>query len=516
MKKSMRILLVFIIGMGLMLTACGGGDKKVEEPAKPAPEAAAPAAPQTDIVIALQGEPTTLDTQYADDGNMRMVTWNVFEPLYKLDAETLKPVPVLATSYKIVDDLTWEFKIRQGVKFHDGSNLTAEDAAYSINRIIDKDYQSQVMSDFDTIEKAEVIDNETIRVTTVQPDPILMNRLPKLDIVSKSFSESRSNEELTTLANGTGPYKLDKWDRSISIVISAFADYWGEKPAIKTANFRWIEEANTRLNALKKNEVNLAVNMYPEYVKELPKEFTQLSTESYFFRFNLLDGTMRDKNIRLAMQYAIDRKAIAEELFLGYAQPCQGQMDREGVFGVTNSLDMYPYDVAKAKELLKAANYQGEKIQLISEKGRWLKDGEVTEAVASMLAEAGFNIETRFVSWNEWLDTLFDKNKTPDLQFCSNSNEFLDVDRNFYSSVHSTGSQSAMADKKVDEMIEKARYEMDPEKRQAMYDELNQYLYENPYALNIVIVNELHGGSANLNWDMRKDNRVYLSEMSFS
>jgi peptide/nickel transport system substrate-binding protein len=509
MKKTIGILLVFILAAGLIISGCGG-----QKPADPS--ASAPKAPQTDIVIALQGEPTTLDTQYADDGNMRMVTWNLFEPLFKLDGKTLKPVPVLATSYKMLDEITWEFKIRQGIKFHDGSPFTADDAAFSINRIIDKNYQSQILSDFDTIKEAKVIDQETIHVTTVQPDPILMNRLPKLDIVSKKFTEAHNNEQLTVLANGTGPYKLDKWDRSVSIKISAFDGYWGEKPAIKTATYRWIEESNTRLNALKKNEVQLAVNMYPEYVKELPKVFTQPSTESYYFRFNQFDGIMRSKELRLAMQYAIDRKAIAEKLFLGYAQPTLGQMDREDVFGFTPGLPMYPYDVAKAKELMKQAGYKGEKIQLISEKGRWLKDGEITETVAAMLTEAGFNIETKFVSWNEWLDTLFDRSKTPDMQFCSNSNEFLDVDRNFYSSVHSSGSQSGVADKKIDAMIEKARYEMDPVKRQQMYDELNRYLYDDPYGLCVIIVNELHGGAANLNWELRKDSRVYLAELSFS
>ncbi|MDX9871233.1 MAG: ABC transporter substrate-binding protein [Clostridia bacterium] len=512
MKKRLAAFCICLLVFSLVMTACGG---KQESPAPAPTPAPAPAAPQTDIVIALQGEPSTLDTQYADDGNMRMVTWQVFEPLVKLDAATLKHVPVLAASFTNIDDITWEFKIRPGVKFHDGSAFTAEDAAFSINRIISPDFQSQIMSDFDTIKEAVAVDAETVRVTTVQPDPLFLNRLPKLDMVSRAFTEAHSAEELTTLANGTGPYKLDGWNRSIDIKISAFDGYWGKAPAIQTALFRWIEESNTRLNALKRNEVNFAVNMYPEYVAELPKVFTQPSTESYFFRFNLLDGVMKDKNLRLAMQYAVDRDAIAEELFLGYAAPTTGQWDRAGAFGFTPELEAYPYDVEKAKELLAAAGYKGEKIQLVSEKGRWLKDGEVTEAVAAMLTEAGFNIETRFVSWNEWLDTLFDKTKSPDLIFCSNSNEFLDVDRNFWSSVHSSGSQSTVASKEIDAMIEEARYEMDKTKRQALYDELNKYLYDNPVNLNIIIANELHGGSPNLNWDMRKDNRLYLSEMSF-
>ncbi len=518
-KKVASLLFVCMLTASLLLTGCSGGQGAQTQPAAATAAAqpgAASAASQTDMTIAIQGEPTTLDTQYADDGNMRMVTWNVFEPLFKLDAKTLEPIPCLATSYKSIDDVTWEFKIRQGVKFHDGSDFTAEDAAYSINRIISKEFQSQIMSDFDTIQNAVAVDKETIKVTTVKPDPILLNRLPKLDMVSKAFSEAHTNEELTVLANGTGPYKLDKWDRGINIAISAFDGYWGDKPSITKVAYRWIEETNTRMNALIKNEVNLAVNMYPEYVKELPKVFTQPSTESYFLRFNELNGIMQDKNIRLAMQYAIDRKAIAEDLFLGYAVPTTGQMDREGVNGITASLEMYPYDIEKAKEYMKAANYNGEKIQLISEKGRWLKDGEVTETIAAMLAEAGFNIETKFVSWNEWLDTLFDKTKAPDMIFCSNSNEFLDVDRNFSSSFYSEGSQSSLNDKTVDDLITKGRYEMDKAKRQAIYDELNKYLYENPANLNIIVTNEIYGGSPNLNWDMRKDSRVYVAEMSFA
>lgn len=497
MKKGLVFLLVCLMTLGMFATGAG-------------------AAEATGITIALQGEPTTMDTQYPDDGNMRVVTWQLYEPLIKLDAATLEHVPVLATSYEMIDDVTWEFKIRQGVTFHDGSPLTADDVAFSINRIIDVEFGSQIMSDFDTIKEAVVVDAETVRVTTVNPDPILLNRLPKLDIVSKAFTEAHTNDELTLLANGTGPYKLDNWDRGISLSISVYDGYWGDKPSIPSVAYRWIEETSTRMNALKMNEVQLAVNMYPEYVAELPKVFTQPSTESYFFRFNELRGIMVDPNLRLAMQYAIDRQSIADDLFLGYAIPTNGQMDPPNVVGTTESLQPYPYDLDKAKELMATAGYNGEVIQLVSERGRWLKDGEITETVAAMLMEAGFNIEVKFVSWNEWLDTLFDSSKAPDLMFCSNSNEFLDVDRNFSSSFVTGGSQSTLSDPKVDELIEKARYDMDPATRQATYDELNQYLYETPANLNVVVVNEIYGGAANLEWAMRADSRVYVAEMSLS
>lgn len=510
MKKHLSILLVFVLIASLLLAGCGG-KKEAEAPAP----AAAPPAAKTDIVIALQGEPTTLDTQYPDDGNMRCVTWNVFEPLYKLNGKTLEPDPCLATAYKVVDDVTWEFTIREGVKWHDGSAFTVEDAAYSVNRIIDPDFGSQILSDFSTIKKAEVVDPKTLRIITNGADPILLKRLTKLDMVSKAFTESKTADQLTLVAMGTGPYIFDKWERGLSISINANANYWGEKPKLQKATFRFIEEPITRLSALKTNEINLAVNMYPEYASELPKVFTEVGMETYWIRFNQFSGIMKDKNMRLAANYAIDLQGLSDALFLGYAAPSPGQMGRKGYFGFSESVKMYPYDPAKAKELLAAAGYKGEPIELLSERGRWLKDGELTEAVAAQLTEAGFNVVTKFVSWNEWLDTLFDRSKTPHMQYSSTSNEFFDMDRTYSALVHGTGTQSGVDNPKYNKMIEEARVEMNPEARKQMYEEIAQALHDDPYAIYLLILNDLHGGSANLNWTPRQDSRLYVSEMSF-
>lgn len=514
MKKYASILLVFLLSFSLVLTGCGGSKDTAQTPADETPSA--PAEAKTDIVIALQGEPTTLDTQYPDDGNMRVVTWNIFEPLYKLNGKTLEPDPCLATDYKVVDDLTWEFTIRQGVKFHDGSDFTAEDAAYSVNRIIDPDFGSQILSDFSTIEKAEVKDANTIVIKTNIPDPILLKRLTKLDMVSKAFTESKTFDELTVVANGTGPYKFEQWTRGLNITAVANENYWGEKPVIQKATFRFIEEPITRLSALKTGEINLAVNMYPEYADELPKIFTEVGMETYWIRFNQFSGVMRDKNMRLAANYAIDLQGLADALFLGYAAPCQGQMGRSGYFGYSDNISDYGYDPAKAKELLDAAGYKGEVVQLLSERGRWLKDGELTEAVAAQLTEAGFNIQTKFVSWNEWLDTLFDRSKTPDMQYSSTSNEFFDMDRTYSALVHGSGTQAGLDNPEYNKLIEEAREEMDVEKRKAMYENIAQKLHEDPFAIYLLILNDLHGGSENLEWTPRQDSRLYLTEMSFS
>ncbi|MFV0413695.1 MAG: ABC transporter substrate-binding protein [Oscillospiraceae bacterium] len=514
MKKRLLSAVMPLTMLVTTLTACTGGGTSSSGAAGSTASAAGEA--KTSLVLALQGEPTTLDPQYADDTNMNMVAWQVYDTLVRFDGDTLEIEPVLATSYEAVEDTVWEFKLREGVKFSDGTDFTAEDAAWSVNRIISTDYGSQIASDFETIEKAEAVDATTIRITTKEADPILLKRLTKLAMVSKAFTEGKSNEELTTVANGTSAYKVDEWDRGSSITLSYNENYWGEKPAITNATYRFIEESSTRVSALQSGEVDFAVNMLPEYIDMLPKVVSGRGLENYFMRFNMIDGIMTSKELRLAANYAIDKEAIATELFGGYATPEPGQIDREGNTGFTADLEAYPYDPDKARELIAAAGYNGETIEIISEKSRWLKDGEVTEAVAAMLQEVGLNVQVKFVSWNEWLDTLFDKTKTPSLQFSSTSSDYMDAGRTYNSSVLSTGTQSAVSNPVWDALIQQANYEMDAEKRQAIFDELNHALYEDPPKLLLVNVDSITGVAENLEFTFRNDCRVYLNELYFS
>lgn len=517
MKKTWKTLLTTLLAASMLLSGCGSGGSTGSGSAAGAGTSAGGSATgeKDTLVVALQGEPSTLDAQYADDTNMFWVTWQINEGLVCYNGETLEIEPLLATAWENVDDTTWKFTIREGVKFHDGTDMTAADVAYSINRVIDESYGSQYASDFSTIEKAEVTGDYEVTVTTKGPDPILLKRMTKCYIVSQATTEGKSNEELTMVSNGTGPYKLESWTTGSQINLTAFDQYWGEAPSIPNITFRFIEEASTRVSALETGEVDIAVNMLPEYVDQLPQVVSGEGIENYFMRFNATSGIMADANLRLACNYAVDKEAIAESLFLGYARPEPGQIGAEGTTGYTSSVEAYPYDPEKAKELIAASGYNGEEIQLISEKTRWTKDGEVTEAVASMLQEVGLNVTVKFVSWNEWLDILFDKSKAPDLMFSSTSDEMKDVDRILSSGVHSAGTQSAMTNPKYDEIIEAAQVEMDEAKRQEMYDELNTMLYNDPPKLYLVRVDELHGAAANVDWTLRRDCRYFLKDVSF-
>jgi len=468
---------------------------------------------QDKIVIALQGEPTTLDAQFADDGNMRVVTDNIFDKLLTLDGKTLQPTPCLALEWEQINDITWEFKLRENVKFHNGETFTAEDAVYSIKRIIDPAFKSQIAGNFTTIKDAKIVDPNTIMIITDGPDPILPKRLTFLDIVNKEYYESGADNIINTEPVGTGPYKIGRWERGRDITIELFEDYWGQKPTIQAVTYRFIQENSTRLAALRAGEIDLAVNMLPEYLDQLPAYKTANSIEFYFLRFNTLRGIMQNKLIRQAINYAVDREALAEELFLEFAVPAKGQLAKEAYFGYSKKVEGYPYDPEKAKALLREAGYNGEVVQLISERGRWLKDGEISEAVASMISDVGVNIKLTFLSWQQWLDTLFNSEKAPDIMFSSNGNDLFDMDRFYQALIKTGGPQSTYANPEIDRKIDMARNEMNPIKRQEIYEELALLVHEDPFGVPLINLKSIWGISKNLEWEPREDGRMLISEM---
>lgn len=470
--------------------------------------------PRDTIVIALQGEPSTLDSQFADDGNMRAVTENVFEHLLKLDGKNLKPVPELATECKNVDSNTWEITLREDVYFHNGEPFEAKDAVFSIKRMINPQFQSHIAGNFTSIKDAVEVSRYKIKIITDGPDPILPKRLTKLDIFCKSYVENNP-ENVEYQPVGTGPYKVISWNVGTDIQAKVFERYWGKKPSIKNVKYLFIHKPSARLEALKEGKIDLAVNMLPEYVKEMPKTKTERGQEIYWLRLNQLKGPMMKKEIRLAANYAIDRDALADNLFLGQAVPAAGQLGKPGTFGFNVNLTAYGYDKEKAQKLLQSAGYNGELIELVSERGRWLKDGEVTEAVAAMLTDAGFNVKIKFMSWQSWLDTLFYTKNAPDMQFSSSSNDFFDMDRVYSSIIHTEGSQSVMSNEDIDALIIDARREMDTVKRQALYEELADYFYNDPYGVPLINVKDIYGMAPDLEWEPRKDSRLTVFEMSF-
>jgi peptide/nickel transport system substrate-binding protein len=498
MKTKLLALLSVLMVLALV-AACGGQ--------------AEPAA-SGDIVIAIGGDPSTLDPQAADDGNERAVNDNVYETLIARDPKTLEFVPSLAESWKQLDDSTWELELRDGVKFHNGEPFDAAAAAFAINRVIDPEFKSEQISFFSTIKEAKAVDGNTLQVSTNGPDPTLPARLYWLKMVPPKYA---SDPDFGTKPVGTGPYKFVEWVRDDHVTLEANPDYWGTKPSIANVKIRPIKEEVTRLAALQAGEVDLVKNLIPEYVDEVPKAASTPGLEFPWLRLNTLVGPLADKRMRQAVNYAINKDALAQSLYSGYAIPADGQILTPEHFGYNKSVKAYPFDQAKAKELIAEAGYAGEEIEFVGEAGRWLKDKELIEAVAQQLRDAGLNVKVNIVEWSQWLDLLFaGADKAPTIQFSAHSNELLDADRTLSALFESTGSQTAYTNPEFDKLVDAARTETDLKKRADLYNQAVQIAYDDAVVGFLLNLKDIYGMSERVEWTPRVDGKMIVKEMKLT
>jgi peptide/nickel transport system substrate-binding protein len=478
-------------------------------------KAPAPYTSKPIVVVAIPREPVALDPHYTGDDDARAVVCNIFEPLFIMDGDSLEPVPCLAVGYTLLDALRWEFTIRDGVHFQDGSAFTVDDAVYSVNRAINPGLNIQPAYDLATIEKAEKTGAKTMVITTRHPDPVLLKRLAKLDMVSRNFMENTTRSQQMTITNGTGPYMLDHWTGGQEIVLVRNRNYWGASPALDVAVYRIVNRAADRSAALINGDIDLAVAVEPDDADSLPRVLSVAGTRTLWVRFNQRSGAMASKAMRQAANHAVDAGRIASDIYHGFAIPSEGQIGRLGFFGYSGATARFPHDIPKAKALLDGAGYGGEPIRLLAEKGRSPAGRGLAEVIAAQLGEAGFNVELTFAERQEWLDALFDPKKAPDMQLSYTTNELFDMDGMYSALVHSEGFQSALGNSEYDELIEEARINMDSPDRAEMYSQLALELHGDPFAIYLLALEDIYGAAANLDWAPRQDGRIHVFDMTF-
>lgn len=463
-----------------------------------------------EVTIALGSEPTTLDPQLREDGGERAVNDNIYETLM---ARTPKGdlVPGLAEETpQLVDSKTWEVKLRSGITFHNGEPFNADSVVFSIKRIIDPKFNSEQISFFETIKDANKVNERTVRIMTNGPDPILLSRLYWMKMVPSGHT---SDPKFAETPVGTGPYKFIQWKRGQTIALERNENYWGEKPPIKKVNYRFVEEPGTRLAGLMAGEFDIITNLLPEFTKQVPQAIHILGLEHPIIILNADGGPTKDVRVRRALNYAVDKAALAEGLFEGFAQIAQGQLLSPSFFGFNKDVGPYPYDPQKAKTLLKEAGAEGATVELIGTAGRWLKDREVVEAVAAYWEEVGVKAKVRIFEFNEYLNRLFDRKTRGDAIFVVSSNELLDADKSFSAYYRAGGIGSSNSDKELAALIDNARTETNFTKRAAMYHKAVKHAHDNAYFVWLLNIEDIYGVSARVKWAGRVDAKILVTEM---
>ena len=378
----------------IVLSFCGGASTSAAE-----------------LVIALGADVTSIDPHNNNAAPNNSIAEQIFNKLIENDARQT-PKPGLAESWRTIDDLTWEFKLRRGVKFHDGSDFTAADVAYSIERpaIINTPGGFTIFTR--SIVEKTIVDPYTIRLKTAAPYPNMPIDMAGLIIVSGKAARGATAADFDSgkATIGTGPWKFVRFAKGDRIELVRNDNYWGAKPVWDKVTFRLITSDPSRIAALLSGDVQMIEVVPPaDYAKlKTNKDITIFTTTSNRLIHLHLDSNrdkspfitdkagkpldsnpFKDARVRKAFSKAINRTASVERVMDGLALPA-GQLMPEGFFGVSPNLKPEPFDPEGAKKLLAEAGYaDGFGITLHGPNNRYVNDDQIVLAVAQMLTRVG-------------------------------------------------------------------------------------------------------------------------------
>ncbi len=466
-----------------------------------------------EITIALGSEPTSLDPHIVDDGGERAINDNIYETLLTRTPEG-ELSPGLATALPTqIDDVTWEFTLREGVTFHNGEPFNADSVVATIERMVGLVERGETDNSgfYATITGAEAVDELTVRITTDGPDGVLPARMYWLKQIPASAAEVA---DLSDEPIGTGPYKFDGRNQGVDITIVVNEDYWGEPGTIAKVTYEFVDDSATRLAGLKSGRYDLITNLAPQDVEQAPAYASVQGQEHPVLILDADEGITADPNVRLALNLAVDREAIAENTFGGFATPDNGQLLSPSIVGHNENLEVIPYDPDEAKRLLEEAGVAGETIELVGESGRWLKDRELLEAIAGYWTAVGLDVQLEILEFGAYLDVLFDRENRADSIYVSSSNDLLDPDRQLATYYEAGGVGSSNSDEALAALIADGRAELDPDAREAIYEEAMQLAYDQALFVWLVNNEDIYGLADNISWTPRVDAKLLVVEMA--
>lgn len=441
-------------------------------------------------------------------------------------------IPGLVDSWRLVpgDVRTWEFKLRKGIKNHDGSVLTAEDAKFYIEWQVDPANKSASKAgEFRIVEKVEVVDSETFRVTTKAADPTFYTTWHNQYLFPKRYLEQVGAAEFGKRPIGPGPYKFVSWKPDDRLVVEAFQDYYKGRPAVDQIIVFPIADPSTRVAAIRANDVDIIVKPPIEELANLKADraLTTVTYETTGILHYLVDVKAKpfdDLRVRKAIRYSIDSTGIASGVLQGLVKPFAGT-NPPSMPQHNPNLKVYEFDPAKSKALLAEAGFpQGNvPIKVFVPSGRYLKDREIGEVTVNGLKQGGFAPELVVNTWPNQLQCLYTEYGTcpGGLLLMGHADYWLDGMRHFRSYYLTKLGQPLNTTRgyyyePFEQLADKTVSEMDPAKRLEMVRELERIAWEEMLTtLQVAIRPEIVVTRANVDFKPRPVEYLYLKDAKF-
>ena len=400
----------------------------------------------------------------------RVVKQNVTETLTELDFDTGTIKPRLATSWERLDDTTWRFKLREGVKFHDGAAFNAEAVVYSINRTMDTALTCMVRNKFfgSTKFSFKVVDPYTLDITTDPAQPILPTVLTTMTITSPNTKLGEASRKPA----GTGPYVMSTWDPGQKIVLDRFEGYWGDKPAVERATYVWRTESAVQAAMVATGEADIAPTIAIQDATNPATDFAYPNSETSRIRIGSDQPPLNDVRVRKALNLAINREAFRGSILSKDVIPAS-QLVVPGTNGYNTDLKPWPYDLAEAKKLLAAAKADGvpvdKEIRLISRTNIFPNVTETMEALTQMWGEAGLNVKLQMLEVAQVLKLgtkPYAPDRPPTLVIDQHDNNTGDASFTILYKYSSSGAQSDSSDPDLDRLIKEGTASINPKRRE--------------------------------------------------
>lgn len=488
-KKRISLLVSMILVMAFTVVGCSGGSETppegetpgTEEPGEePGEEEPGETAKDT-LIVGMGADAKSLDPHATNDQPSSRVSKQIYETLINQN-EKMELEPGLAESWDQVDELTFEFKIKQGVKFHNGEELTADDVKFTLLRALESTHIGHIVGAIDG-EKIEVVDPYTIRISTKEPfAPLLAHLAHTATGILNEKAVTEGGEDYGQKPVGTGPFKFANWVTGDKIELDRNDEYHGEKAKVAHVVFRNISDNTTRTIELESGGVDIAYDVQPTDVTRVEENgdltlLRDMNLSTTYIGFNANKAPFDNVKVRQAINYALDMKTIVDVVYAGVGAPSKGPLG-PNVWASNQELDEYGFDIEKAKSLMAEAGYaDGFKTTI------WTNDNQqrmdIAEIVQNQLKEIGIEAEVKVIEWGAYLDGT--ANGEHDMFILGWVTVTGDPDYGLYALFHSSqhgaaGNRTFYSNARVDELLDTARGTADPAAREAAYKEAQEII----------------------------------------
>jgi len=492
---------------------------------------AAPAKAEVTVTMAQGIDPEGLDPAYETLVSSRSIFTNIYDTLVWRDAKG-KILPSLAESWKWLDEKTLQLNLRKGVKFHNGDSFTADDLIWTANRYMDKEDRKPLYSYVKGLyEKIEKKDDFTVVMHLAKPNAMQFGDFARMPILPMKAFMAMGKEKFASHPIGTGPFKFERWDRNEQLVLAAFDDHWRGRAAVDKYVIKPIPEDFARFAALKTGAVDIIINLPPERVAELDKDPKLKvgrvpSARGIHYAFNINIKPYSDVRVRQAINYAVDVQEIIDTVLGGmaYVNPA---FCAKALFGHDSKVKEFGFDPAKAKKLLAEAGYpNGFKTKMLTPTGRYMKDREVSQAIAGQLAKVGIQVDLVAPEWADFLDQLYGRGKHgtkrvedafQGMYMLGTGGPTLDCGRTLNQRAMWKGGrmkyyQTDRSDQ-LDAMIAKQKATLDVGKRELMFKEIQAFIHEDVPWIFLYDQEDLYGLTKRIQWQPRPDEFVWIYDV---